>query len=111
MLQAHDILQTAPCLRDLQGKVAIVTGASAGIGKACAVALAAAGMKVVACARRKAKLEEFKSAAIGEGAKEEALLAAQCDVQKEEDIKAVISSIEVCCLPQLSLLSQYTAAL
>jgi NAD(P)-dependent dehydrogenase (short-subunit alcohol dehydrogenase family) len=95
VVQPEDILQTAPCLRDLQGKVAIVTGASAGIGKACAVALAVAGMKVVACARREEKLEEFKSAAIFRGAKEESLLTAQCDVQNEGDIKAVIASIEV----------------
>jgi len=36
----------------LQGKVAIVTGASAGIGRAYALALAAAGATVVAAARR-----------------------------------------------------------
>lgn len=89
------MLDTAPCLGDLQGKVAIVTGASAGIGKQCAVALAAAGMKVVACARRKQKLEEFMTAALAEGAKEESLMTAQCDVQKESDIKDVIRSIEV----------------
>ena len=53
-------------------------------------------MKVVACARRKAKLEDFISAAIAEGAQENSLLAAQCDVQKEEDIQAVIASMEVC---------------
>jgi NADPH:quinone reductase-like Zn-dependent oxidoreductase len=103
MLQAPDSLQTAPCLKDLQGRVAIVTGASAGIGKACAVALAAAGMKVVACARRKAKLEEFKSAAIAEGAKEDFLLTAQCDVQSEGDIKAVIATVEVRSLAHLKV--------
>jgi NADP-dependent 3-hydroxy acid dehydrogenase YdfG len=94
-MQAEDVLQTAPCLRDLRGKVAIVTGASAGIGKACAVALAAAGMKVVACARREEKLEEFKLAAIARGAKKESLMTAQCDVQNESDIKDVMASIEV----------------
>ena len=62
-------------------------------------------MKVVACARRKAKLEEFKSVAIAEGAKEDCLLAAECDVQKEEDIKAVIASVEVlCCACMYTLL-------
>lgn len=35
-----------------QGKVAVVTGAGAGIGAAVCVALAEAGMKVVGIARR-----------------------------------------------------------
>ena len=44
-----------------RGRVALVTGASSGIGEACAVLLARKGMKVVACARRKEKLEELAS--------------------------------------------------
>ncbi|KLO16792.1 short-chain dehydrogenase/reductase SDR [Schizopora paradoxa] len=41
-----------------QGKVAIVTGASAGIGKATAIALSAAGWKLVLSGRRENALEE-----------------------------------------------------
>jgi NADP-dependent 3-hydroxy acid dehydrogenase YdfG len=41
----------------LTGKVAIVTGASAGIGRASALALAAEGAKVVITARRQDRLE------------------------------------------------------
>ena len=41
----------------LSGKVAIVTGASAGIGRASAIALAAEGAKVVITARRQERLE------------------------------------------------------
>ena len=36
-----------PAPDDLKGQVAIVTGGSSGIGKACAIALGAAGCKVV----------------------------------------------------------------
>lgn len=41
------------------GRIALVTGASRGIGRACAIGLARAGAQVVACARSKAALEEL----------------------------------------------------
>lgn len=44
---------------DLKGKVAIVTGASSGIGRASAKLFARAGAKVVVAARRKAELESL----------------------------------------------------
>ena len=50
---------------DLNGKVALVTGATSGIGLATARCMAAAGMKLVISGRRAALLEE-NAAALGE---------------------------------------------
>ena len=41
----------------LSGKTVLVTGASAGIGKAAAIALAEAGAKIIATGRRKQELD------------------------------------------------------
>ena len=46
---------------NLSGKVAIITGASSGIGEATAKKLAAEGAKVVLAARRTDRLNELKS--------------------------------------------------
>ena len=53
----------------LDGKAAFVTGASSGIGRAIAEALAAAGACVVLCARREAAVEEVRGAIAATGAK------------------------------------------
>ena len=43
---------------NLKNKVALVTGAGKGIGKACAIALAQAGAKVILISRTKNDLEK-----------------------------------------------------
>jgi len=47
--------------QNINGKVAIVTGGSSGIGRACAIEFAKAGAKVVVAARREAEGEETVS--------------------------------------------------
>ncbi len=47
----------------LKGKTILVTGASAGIGRACALALAREGANLIVTARRQARLDELAAAA------------------------------------------------
>jgi short-subunit dehydrogenase len=77
-------------MRDLAGRVAIVTGASAGIGAATARMLAGAGMRVALCARRRERLERL-AAEIGSGGGEAA--ACQVDVTDAPALHAVIGAV------------------
>jgi len=71
----------------LSGKVAIVTGASAGIGKASALALAAEGAQLVLTARRKERLEELATAIDALGTK---TLIVVGDAREEESAKQAV---------------------
>lgn len=67
------------------GKVAVVTGASSGIGAAIAIDLAKAGMIVIGLARRVHRIEELK-ARVPLTATGGSLHAYKCDVAKEDEI-------------------------
>ena len=72
-------------MKDLKGRVAMVTGASGGIGRAAALAFADEGCDVVLCARRKTELEEVADLIRAKGRR---ALAVPTDVGKEEDVRA-----------------------
>lgn len=70
-------------------KTALVTGASSGIGKATAIALAAAGYRLVICGRRKDALESLKNDL---SAKTEVHIL-QFDVRDKEKVSEAIQSL------------------
>ncbi len=77
-------------MRDLNGKVAWITGAGSGIGEAAALALAGAGMRVVLSGRRKGELEKVAARITGAGG--QARVAA-LDVSNAAACEAVAAEI------------------
>jgi NADP-dependent 3-hydroxy acid dehydrogenase YdfG len=76
----------------LSGKVAVITGASAGIGKACAEAFAGEGAKLVLVARRKTRLDEMVKAIQDAGGQ---AVAVEGDAREEQTaINAQKAAIE-----------------
>ena len=73
----------------LEGRVALVTGASQGIGHACALALAREGASIAVAARNQQKLEELVEQITAAGGKAAAFVM---DVADEEQVKAGIKS-------------------
>lgn len=73
----------------LEGRVALVTGASQGIGHACALALAGEGASVAVAARNQQKLEELVGQITSAGGQAAAFVM---DVAGEEQVKSGIKS-------------------
>jgi 3-oxoacyl-[acyl-carrier protein] reductase len=72
-------------MASLEGRTALVTGASQGIGRACALALAGAGARVALAARNEAKLAEVATEIAASGGTAQAFAI---DIASEESIKA-----------------------
>jgi 3-oxoacyl-[acyl-carrier protein] reductase len=74
----------------VEGRVALVTGASQGIGRACAMVLANSGAKVALCARNQEKLDQLAKEINHSGGEAAAF---KLDVSSEDEIKAVVKAV------------------
>ena len=80
-------------LLDLSGQVALVTGASRGIGRAIAALFAAAGARVALASRSEPQLQEVASEIVNDGASEEDVLVVPMDVAVESEVNAGVQCI------------------
>ncbi|MBO4476986.1 MAG: SDR family oxidoreductase [Lachnospiraceae bacterium] len=76
---------------DLKGNVAIVTGASTGLGVQMAYALARQGATVVCVARRQNLIDEVAAAIAKETGVE--TLALRCDITDTQNVEAVVDAV------------------
>ena len=73
---------------DMHGRVALITGASSGIGRASAEAFAAKGAKVVLAARRQDELASLVTEIEGRGGKATAI---RTDVSRTKDVEQMVA--------------------
>jgi len=74
----------------VEGRVALVTGASQGIGRGCALLLAESGAKLALCARNQEKLEHLAAEVKAKGGEAEAF---PLDVANDEAIKSTVKAV------------------
>jgi 3-oxoacyl-[acyl-carrier protein] reductase len=72
----------------LSNRIAFITGASRGIGRACAISLAAAGHRVIVAARNMDKLEETAAAVRATGGQADPM---EIDMTSADSIKAAFA--------------------
>jgi NAD(P)-dependent dehydrogenase (short-subunit alcohol dehydrogenase family) len=75
----------------LDGRTAILTGASSGLGVVMAEALAGAGANVVLAARRAERIAELERSIQGAGGQ---AIAVPCDVSREGDVDRLIAAAQ-----------------
>ncbi|XP_055475897.1 dehydrogenase/reductase SDR family member 11 isoform X1 [Psammomys obesus] len=83
---------TRPGMERWRDRLALVTGASGGIGAAVARALVQQGLKVVGCARTVGNIEELAAECKSAGYPG-TLIPYRCDLSNEEDILSMFSAV------------------
>lgn len=83
-------LNPAPVDLQIQGKVALITGASAGLGEACAQALACEGVDVALAARRLPELERVAADARKRGVRAQAF---ELDLSDRASTAALVPAV------------------
>ena len=78
----------------LQGRHAIVTGASQGLGAAIASHFVAEGASVMLCAREEANLEEVRARLASQAAPGQQVLAMRCDMAQPADIEGLVTECQ-----------------
>ena len=91
---ADDVLPRTPSFR-LDGKKALVTGASRGLGRASAAALAEAGARVVLAARGQAALEQAAGEIAEKGGAAETLALDIADVERAAAALAALGPVDI----------------
>ena len=75
---------------EIQGKTAIVTGASQGIGRSLAMALGSAGAQVAICARNEARLEEVAREIESQGGR---VFSRSCDISDRDACEGFVDAV------------------
>jgi NAD(P)-dependent dehydrogenase (short-subunit alcohol dehydrogenase family) len=90
-------------LRPLEGRAALITGASQGLGLGIARAYAAAGASVFLCARDAAMVEQARADVAALAAPGQTVLARAADVSRPDDVAAVARAA-IAAFPHLDIL-------
>ncbi len=85
-------MAAAAPLTDLRGKVAIVTGASSGIGEAVAELLAQEGARVALAARRTDQLDSVRERLATTASSSETMVV-ECDVRAPQDVQRLVQTV------------------
>lgn len=85
-------MEDTPLKNTFGEKVIVVTGATGGIGRAAALALASEGAKVVAAGRDREKLDALGKE-LGAACKAEAFMTVECDVTGEDSLASMIEAV------------------
>jgi len=86
-------VQSAPNTWDFSGRFVVVTGASRGIGRGCALAFAAVGAEVLLVGRQLDQLESLAKDIAASGGRARTL---ECDVTDATRVQATLGALERC---------------